>query len=43
MEPPRIPARFKPHNVAIVAVARELSGFIWDIARLATLASNTRH
>jgi len=39
----KLTARGKPHNVAIVAVARELSGFIWDIARLATPASNTRH
>ena len=39
----KLTARGKPHNVAIVAVARELTGFIWDIARLATSASNTLH
>ena len=30
----KLTARGKPHNVALVAVARELAGFIWDIARL---------
>jgi transposase len=28
-------ARGKEKNIAVVAVARELSGFIWDISRLA--------
>jgi len=37
----KLTARGKPHSVALVAVARELSGFIWDIARLATPASST--
>lgn len=36
----KLTARGKPHNVALVAVARELAGFIWDIARIsATLKS----
>jgi transposase len=30
----KLTARGKPHSIALVAVARELSGFIWDIARL---------
>lgn len=29
-------ARGKQTNIAVVAVARELSGFIWDISQLAT-------
>lgn len=41
--PGKLTAHGKPHNAAIVAVARELTGFIWDIARLATSASNTLH
>ena len=39
----KLTARGKPHNVALVAVARELSGFIWDIARLTTAELTTRH
>jgi transposase len=35
----KLTARGKPHNVVVVAIARELSGYIWDIARLATPAS----
>jgi transposase len=35
----KLNARGKPHNVVVVAIARELSGYIWDIARLATPAS----
>lgn len=36
----KLTARGKPHNVALVAVARELAGFIWDIARMsATMKS----
>jgi transposase len=35
----KLTARGKPHNLAQVAVARELSGFIWDIARLTTAAN----
>ncbi|WP_432257736.1 IS110 family transposase [Cupriavidus sp. TMH.W2] len=31
----RLAARGKNPNIAVVAVARELSGFIWDISRLA--------
>jgi transposase len=31
----KLQARSKYTNVAIVAVARELAGFIWDIGRLA--------
>jgi transposase len=31
-------ARGKKHNVVIIAIARELSGFIWAIARLVPLA-----
>lgn len=31
----RLAARGKHANTAVVAVARELSGFIWDIGRLA--------
>ena len=31
----RLVARGKQKNIAVVAVARELSGFIWDISRLA--------
>jgi transposase len=34
----KLTARGKPHNVALVAVARELAGFIWDIARMSTAA-----
>lgn len=36
----KLTARGKPHSVALVAVARELSGFIWDIARMTTPTSN---
>jgi transposase len=39
----KLTARGKPHNVALVAVARELAGFIWDIGRLTTTAHNLRH
>jgi transposase len=38
----KLTARGKPHNVALVAVARELCGFIWDIARMATLPATTQ-
>ena len=31
----RLVARGKQKNIAVVAVARELAGFIWDISRLA--------
>lgn len=31
----KLVARGKNANIAVVAVARELTGFIWDIARLA--------
>lgn len=37
----KLTARGKPHSVALVAVARELSGFIWDIARLTTPIPNS--
>lgn len=35
----KLSARGKHHNVALVAVARELAGFIWDIARQVPLAA----
>ena len=38
----KLTARGKPHNVALVAVARELAGFIWDIARLSA-SNETTH
>ncbi|MBV6425117.1 MAG: IS110 family transposase ISSso6 [Steroidobacteraceae bacterium] len=38
----KLAARGKPHNVALVAVARELAGFIRDIARLSTAAPNAQ-
>jgi transposase len=38
----KLTARGKPHNVALVAVARELAGFIWDIARIMTAAASAR-
>jgi len=31
-------ARGKPHNLIVTAIARELAGFLWDAARLATTA-----
>ncbi|WMY11038.1 IS110 family transposase [Paraburkholderia phenoliruptrix] len=31
----KLVARGKPKNIAVVAIARELSGFIWDISQLA--------
>jgi transposase len=31
----KLVARGKQKNIAVIAVARELSGFIWDISRLA--------
>jgi len=34
-------ARGKPKNKALVAVARELAGFIWDVARQEVLLSKT--
>lgn len=34
----RLTARGKPANVAVVAVARELAAFIWDIARMTPVA-----
>jgi len=30
----KLSARGKPHNVVVVAIARELAGYIWDIARM---------
>ncbi len=33
----KLVARGKSANIAVVAIARELVGFIWDIARLAML------
>lgn len=35
----KLSARGKHHNVALVAVARELTGFIWDIARRVPIAA----
>lgn len=35
----RMLARGKKHNVAITAIARELVGFIWDVARKVPLAA----
>jgi hypothetical protein len=35
----KLSARGKHHNVALVAVARELTGFIWAIARGAPVAA----
>jgi transposase len=32
----KLTARGKPHNVVVVAIARELSGYIWDLARMTT-------
>jgi transposase len=32
----KLSARGKPHNIIVVAIARELCGFIWDIARIAS-------
>ena len=34
----RMRARGKPHNLIVTAIARELAGFLWDAARLATTA-----
>ena len=34
----RLRARGKPHNLIVTAIARELAGFLWDAARLATTA-----
>ncbi|MBB5463232.1 hypothetical protein HDG33_006909 [Paraburkholderia sp. Cpub6] len=31
----RLTARGKPINITVVAIARELAAFIWDISRLA--------
>jgi len=39
----KLTARGKPHNVVVVAIARELSGYIWDIARMATTPSAVTH
>lgn len=39
----KLAARGKNVNVAVVAVARELAGFIWDIARLAMSLALPRH
>jgi len=36
----KLTARGKPHNVVVVAIARELTGFIWDIARM-TMSMST--
>jgi transposase len=38
----RLVARGKQKNIAVVAVARELSGFIWDISRLAMSLAKPR-
>lgn len=38
----RLTARGKPKNKALVAVARELAGFVWDIARQPTLIQGAR-
>lgn len=38
----KLAARGKPHNVALVAVAREPAGLIRDIARLSTAAPNAQ-
>jgi hypothetical protein len=38
----KLAARGKNVNMAVVAVARELAGFIWDISRLATSLAVTR-
>jgi len=35
----RLRARQLPHNKICVALARELAGFVWDIARQITLAA----
>jgi transposase len=37
----KLSARGKPHNVIVVAIARELTGFIWDIARMTMAATST--
>lgn len=37
----RLTAKGKPKNKALVAVARELAGFIWDVARQDKLVSTT--
>jgi transposase len=38
----RLVARGKRHNVAITATARELVGFIWDVARSTPVAAPTK-
>ncbi|MFM0212074.1 IS110 family transposase [Paraburkholderia sediminicola] len=38
----KLVARGKQKNIAVVAVARELSGFIWDISRLAMSLATPR-
>jgi len=37
----KLTARGKPHNIVVVAIARELTGFIWDIARMTTVTTQT--
>jgi transposase len=39
----RLGARRVPHNKVVVAVARELVGFVWAIARHVTAAPNNEH
>jgi transposase len=39
----KLSARGKPHNVIVVAIARELTGFIWDIARMTTSTPASTH
>jgi hypothetical protein len=35
----KLTARGKHRNVAVVAIARELAGFIWDIARMTPITA----
>jgi transposase len=39
----KLAARGKNVNIAVVAVSRELAGFIWDISRLAMSLAIPRH
>jgi hypothetical protein len=39
----KLAARGKNVNIAVVAVARELAGFIWDISKLAMSLAVTRN
>lgn len=38
----RLVARGKEKNIAVVAIARELAGFIWDISQLAMSLATPR-